>query len=187
MDFRERCRFRKISEFDDDFLTNLANLVCKMWLFEWFFQFLRFAVFQFWMHFPSRYRIKVKSILGMTYDTELIFAKETAEKPELACDGCRFHMVLCKSFWSGYKPGSYHDFSSLDIPSGSFFFKPFSFRSSNGQSGQNQTIESERDFRDYRSTTYVKSKDATQSHCSKSSFFVQKFNFDFPRKIVELF
>ena len=25
------------------------------------------------------------------------------------------------------------------------------------------------------------------SHCSKSSFFVQKFNFDFPRKIVELF
>ena len=26
-----------------------------------------------------------------------------------------------------------------------------------------------------------------QSHCSKSSFFVQKFNFDFPRKIVELF
>ena len=27
-----------------------------------------------------------------------------------------------------------------------------------------------------------------KSHCSKSSgFFVQKFNFDFPRKIVELF
>ena len=25
------------------------------------------------------------------------------------------------------------------------------------------------------------------AHCSKSSFFVQKFNFDFPRKIVELF
>ena len=25
------------------------------------------------------------------------------------------------------------------------------------------------------------------SHCSKSSFFVQKFNFDFLRKIVELF
>ena len=25
------------------------------------------------------------------------------------------------------------------------------------------------------------------THCSKSSFFVQKFNFDFPRKIVELF
>ena len=25
------------------------------------------------------------------------------------------------------------------------------------------------------------------SHCSKFSFFVQKFNFDFPRKIVELF
>ena len=25
------------------------------------------------------------------------------------------------------------------------------------------------------------------SHCSKSSFFVQKFNFDFPRKIVEFF
>ena len=27
----------------------------------------------------------------------------------------------------------------------------------------------------------------SHSHCSKSSFFVQKFNFDFPRKIVELF
>ena len=27
----------------------------------------------------------------------------------------------------------------------------------------------------------------TEAHCSKSSFFVQKFNFDFPRKIVELF
>ena len=26
-----------------------------------------------------------------------------------------------------------------------------------------------------------------ETHCSKSSFFVQKFNFDFPRKIVELF
>ena len=25
------------------------------------------------------------------------------------------------------------------------------------------------------------------THYSKSSFFVQKFNFDFPRKIVELF
>ena len=25
------------------------------------------------------------------------------------------------------------------------------------------------------------------AHCSKSPFFVQKFNFDFPRKIVELF
>ena len=25
------------------------------------------------------------------------------------------------------------------------------------------------------------------SHCWKSSFFVQKFNFDFPRKIVEFF
>ena len=25
------------------------------------------------------------------------------------------------------------------------------------------------------------------SHCSKSSFFVQKFNFDLPRKIVQLF
>ena len=25
------------------------------------------------------------------------------------------------------------------------------------------------------------------AHCSKSSFFVQKFNFDYPRKIVELF
>ena len=25
------------------------------------------------------------------------------------------------------------------------------------------------------------------AHCSKSSFFVQKFNFDFPRKIVLLF
>ena len=25
------------------------------------------------------------------------------------------------------------------------------------------------------------------SHCPKSSFFVQKFKFDFPRKIVELF
>ena len=25
------------------------------------------------------------------------------------------------------------------------------------------------------------------THCSKSSFFVQKFNFDFPRKIIELF
>ena len=24
------------------------------------------------------------------------------------------------------------------------------------------------------------------THCSKSSFYVQKFNFDFPRKIVEL-
>ena len=28
---------------------------------------------------------------------------------------------------------------------------------------------------------------STSSHCSKSSFFVQKINFDFPRKIVELF
>ena len=27
----------------------------------------------------------------------------------------------------------------------------------------------------------------SSSHCSKSSFFFQKFNFDFPRKIVELF
>ena len=26
-----------------------------------------------------------------------------------------------------------------------------------------------------------------KTHCSKSSFFVQKFNFDFPRNIVELF
>ena len=25
------------------------------------------------------------------------------------------------------------------------------------------------------------------SHCSKSSFFAQKFNFDYPKKIVELF
>ena len=25
------------------------------------------------------------------------------------------------------------------------------------------------------------------THCSKSSFFVQKFNFDFPRKIVDFF
>jgi len=25
------------------------------------------------------------------------------------------------------------------------------------------------------------------THCSKSSVFVQKFNFDFPRKIVQLF
>ena len=25
------------------------------------------------------------------------------------------------------------------------------------------------------------------THCSKASFFVQKFNFDFPRKIVQLF
>ena len=30
-------------------------------------------------------------------------------------------------------------------------------------------------------------KIATITHCSKASFFVQKFNFDFPRKIVELF
>ena len=27
---------------------------------------------------------------------------------------------------------------------------------------------------------------AFKTHCSKSSFFVQKLNFDFPRKIVEL-
>ena len=26
-----------------------------------------------------------------------------------------------------------------------------------------------------------------KTHCSKSSFFVQKFNFDFTRKIVQLF
>ena len=25
------------------------------------------------------------------------------------------------------------------------------------------------------------------THCSKSSFVVQKFNFDFPRKVVQLF
>ena len=36
--------------------------------------------------------------------------------------------------------------------------------------------------------TFLLSKQKTpQTHCSKSSFFVQKFNFDFPRKIVELF
>ena len=30
-------------------------------------------------------------------------------------------------------------------------------------------------------------KNGNRTHCSKSSFFVQKFNFDFPRKIVEFF
>ena len=35
-----------------------------------------------------------------------------------------------------------------------------------------------------RKNTYRRTSNA---HCSKSSFFVQKFNFDLPRKIVELF
>ena len=29
-------------------------------------------------------------------------------------------------------------------------------------------------------------KSSVSTHCSKSLFFVQKFNFDFPRKIVKL-
>ena len=35
-----------------------------------------------------------------------------------------------------------------------------------------------------RKNTYRRTRTA---HCSKSSFFVQKFNFDLPKKIVELF
>ena len=54
------------------------------------------------------------------------------------------------SFWSGY----YHDFSSLDIPSGSFFFKkPFYFYSSNGQKRTKSNNRKSEDFTDYRSTT----------------------------------
>ena len=34
---------------------------------------------------------------------------------------------------------------------------------------------------------FLRSFDTKLPHCSKSSFFVQKFNFDFPRKIVKLF
>ena len=96
----------------------------------------------------------------MTYDTELISCKRDGE-----ARACMRRMPVSHGavqvFLVRLQAWLYHDFSSLDIPSGSFFFKPFSFRSSNGQSGQNQTIESERDFRDYQSTTYVKSKDTT--------------------------
>ena len=58
----------------------------KIDIFWVFFQFLWVAFFliEFWMHFPSQYWIKVKSILGMTYDTQ-IFAKESLHATGFTC------------------------------------------------------------------------------------------------------
>ena len=120
----------------------------KIDIFWVFFQFLWVAFFliEFWMHFPSQYWIKVKSILGMTYDTQ--FLQKRACMRQVSHAVHRRHCRL--SFWSGY----YHDFSSLDIPSGSFFFKkPFYFYSSNGQKRTKSNNRKSEDFTDYRSTT----------------------------------
>ena len=121
----------------------------KIDIFWVFFQFLWVAFFpiEFWMHFPSQYWIKVKSILGMTYDTQ--FLQKRACMRQVSHAVHRRHCRL--SFWSGY---CYHDFSSLDIPSGSFFFKkPFYFYSSNGQKRTKSNNRKSEDFTDYRSTT----------------------------------